>query len=99
MPNELRRVVSGPDGSRYEVTGIPKDWKLGTGSVLLDAAAFLWAAVRQVRGKEWVVSVRQFDSRSDPFTIRLVRTREEAVSSVAELTEAIESGQLTPPAE
>lgn len=99
MPNELRRVVKGPDGNPYDVTGIAKDWKLGTGSMLLDAAAFLWASVRQVRGKEWVVSVRQSDSRSGPVTTRLVRTREEAVSSVAELAEAVESGQLTPPAE
>lgn len=76
-----------------------KDWRLGTGSVLLDAAAFLWAAVRQVRGKEWVVSVRRIGTRSDPVMTRLVRTREEAVSSIAELAEAVESGQLAPPTE
>ena len=39
MQGDVRRVVVGPDGSRYEVVGIAKDWKLGTGSVLLDAAA------------------------------------------------------------
>jgi len=33
-----------------------KDWKLGTGSLLLDAAAFLSAVVRQASGKEWVVT-------------------------------------------
>jgi hypothetical protein len=92
-------MVNGPDGSRYEVVGMPKDWSLGTGDVLLDVAAFLWAVVRRARGKEWVVSVRRTGSRSDPITTRLVRTREEAVSCVAELAEAVESGQLAPPAE
>ena len=91
-------MVNGPDGSRYELIGTAKDWKLGTGSVLLDAAAFLWAAIRQARGKEWVVSVRRIGSGSDPVTTRLVRTREEAITSVAELAEEIESGQVTPPA-
>ena len=99
MPGDLRRTVNGPDGSRYEVVGMAKDWKLGTGSVLLDAAAFLWAVVRQARGKEWVVTVRQTDTRSDSVTTRLVRTREEAVSTVADLAEAVESGQLIPQAE
>jgi hypothetical protein len=98
MADELRRVANGPDGIRYEVIGRAKDWRLGTGSVLLDAAAFLWAAVRNARGKEWVVTVRPAGTRSDLATL-LVRTREEAVSSVAELAEAVESGQLTPPAE
>jgi hypothetical protein len=99
MPDELRRVVNGPDGIRYEVIGVAKDWRLGTGSVLLDAAAFLWGVVRQARGKEWLVSVRPTESRSDPVLTRLVRTREEAVSNVADLAEAVESGQLTPSAE
>ena len=99
MERDLRRVVNGPDGSRYEVVGMAKDWSLGTGSVLLDAAAFLWAVVRRARGKEWVVSVRRTQSRSDPVTTRLVRTREEAASCVPELVEAIESGQLAPPSE
>jgi hypothetical protein len=76
-----------------------KDWKLGTGSVLLDATAFLWAAVRQARGKEWVVTVRRAGTRSDPVARRIVKTREEAVLSVTELTEAVESGQITPVAE
>ncbi len=87
MPGDLHRVVKGSDGSRYEVVGMAKDWSLGTGSVLLDAAAFLRAVIRQVRGKEWVVSVRRTESRSDPVITRLVRTREEAVSCVAELAE------------
>lgn len=98
MPGDVRRVVKGPDGSRYEIVGTAKDWKLGTGSLVLDAAAFLWAAVRQVRGREWVVTVRRTDSKSDPVVTRLVKTREDAMSSVAELVEAVESGQLTPPA-
>ena len=89
--------MTAPDGGRYEVVGMAKDWSLGTGSVLLDTAAFLWAVVRRARGKEWVVSVRPTESRSDPVITRLVRTREEAVSCVAELAEAVESGQLTPP--
>lgn len=99
MPDELRRVVNGPDGSRYEVVGRGKDWKLGTGSVLLDAAAFLWAVVRQVRGKEWVVTVRRVGPRSEPVLTRLERTRDDAVASVAELAEAVEGGQLTRPTE
>jgi len=89
----LRRVVSAPDGSRYVVVGWGKEWRLGTGSIALDVAALFWAVVRRVRGKEWVVSVRA-ESRSRPVTKRLVRTREEAVSSVAELAESVESGQL-----
>jgi hypothetical protein len=65
MPSDLRRAVKGSDGSRYEVVGIDKDWKLGTGSLVLDAAAFLWAAVRQLRGREWVVTVtNRFKIRS-----------------------------------
>lgn len=99
MPGDLRRVVNGPDGSRYEVVGTAEDWKLGTGSVLLDAAAFLWGVVRRARGKEWVVTVRRVDTKSDPVLTRLVRTREEAVSSVAELAEAVENGQITRPAQ
>jgi hypothetical protein len=62
VADDLRRVVKSPDGLRYEVVGLAKDWRLGTGSMLLDAAAFVWAAVRQARGKEWVVSVRRVDS-------------------------------------
>ncbi len=96
MSADLRRVVKGPDGSRYEIVGVAKDWKLGTGSVLLDAAAFLWAVVRQARGKEWVVEVRRVESKSDPQLTRLVRTREEADSIVAELADAVEKGRLTP---
>ena len=98
MPGDVHRVVKSPDGSQYEVLGTAKDWKVGTGSLLLDAAAFLWAAVRQARGKEWVVIVRRTDPKSDPIATRLVRTREDAISSVAELAEAVENGQLAPPA-
>ena len=92
----MRRLVKSPDGSRYEVVGSAKDWKLGTGSLLLDAAAFVWAVVRQARGKEWVVLVRRLDSGTDPFIRRLVKTEDDAASTVAELAEAIESGQLAP---
>lgn len=99
MHSDVRRVVTGPDGSRYEVVGMAKDWKLGTGSLVLDAAAFLWAVVRRARGKEWVVTVRRTDSKSDPLMTSLVRTREEAAASVTELAEAVETGQLTPSAE
>lgn len=74
-----------------------KDWKLGTGSVLLDAAAFLWSIVRRARGKEWIVTVRRADIRSDPLLTRRVKTREDAASTVAELSEAIADGQLQPP--
>lgn len=99
MSADLRRVVRAPDGSRYEIVGAAKDWKLGTGSVLLDAAAFLWAVVRQARGKEWFVEVRRVESKSDPVLTSVARTREEAASSVAELADAVESGQLTSGAE
>ena len=91
---DVRRVVNSPDGVRYEVVGMAKDWKLGTGSVLLDAAALLWSVIRRARGKEWVVTVTQADTKS---LTRLVRTREDAASSVTELSEAIESGQYQPP--
>lgn len=96
MSGVLRRIVSSPDGTRYEVVGSRKDWKLGTGSVLLDAAAFVWAVIRQARGKEWVVSVRQADSGTDTANKRLVKTEDDAVSTVAEMAEAIESGELVP---
>ncbi|MGF1616227.1 MAG: hypothetical protein ACFCU2_00240 [Acidimicrobiia bacterium] len=76
-----------------------KDWKLGTGSVLLDATALLWSVVRRTRGEEWIVTVRQVDTKSGPLLTRLVRNREDAASSVTELSEAIESGQLQPPFE
>ena len=99
MADDLRREVNDPDGVRYEVVGAAKDWKLGTGSVLLDAAAFLWAAVRQARGREWAVTVRRVGTESDPLSTRLVRTREEAVSSVGKLAKAVESGQITRPAD
>jgi hypothetical protein len=94
VAGDLRRLVKSPDGTRYEVVGSGKDWKLGTGSVLLDGAAFVWAAIRQARGKEWVVLVRRVDSETDPVIRRLVKTEDDAVSTVAELAEAIESGQL-----
>jgi hypothetical protein len=81
---------------RYEVIGAAKDWKLGTGSVLLDATGLLWAMLRQARGKEWVVTVRLADASKDAVATSLVRTREEAVSKVSELAETVETGQLTP---
>lgn len=95
MQDDVRRVAIGPDGSRYEVVGMGKDWRLGTGSVLLDAVAFLWAVVRRTRGKEWIVIVRRVDTKSDPLLTRRARNREDAVSTVAELAEGVESGQLT----
>lgn len=96
MAGDLRRQVKSPDGTRYEVVGSGKDWKLGTGSVVLDAAAFVWAAIRQARGKEWVVLIRRVDSDSDPVFRRSVKTEDDAVSMVAELAHAIESGKLAP---
>lgn len=99
MAGDLRRVVSSPTGGRYEVTGAAKEWKLGTGSVLVDAAAFLWAAIRQARGREWVVSVRPIDSRRHGVIERVVRTQDDLASAVEELAEAIETGQLAPPDE
>lgn len=99
MQSDVRQVVAGPDGERYEVVGIAKDWSLGTGSILLDAGAFIWAVVRRARGNEWVVSVRRAGSQSDPITIRAVKTREDAVSCVAEMAETIKSGHYAPPAE
>lgn len=94
VAGDLRRLVTSPDGTRYEIVGSAKDWKLGTGSVLLDAASFVWAAIRQARGKEWVVLVRRLDSKADPVVRRLVKTEEDAVSTVAELAEAIKSGEV-----
>lgn len=99
MPDELRRTVAGPDGTSYEVVGMPKDWKLGTGSVLLDVAAFFWGVLRRAMGKEWEVTVRRSGSRSDQVASRLVRTREEAAAAMTELVGAIHSGKFTTPAE
>jgi hypothetical protein len=89
---ELRRRVKGPNGQTYLVTAIPKDWNLGTGSLLLDLAQFVRGLVRQARGKEWVVSVRGIEARGRPLTTRRVRTREDAVATVDEIAEAIETG-------
>jgi hypothetical protein len=93
MARDLRRLLKSPDGTRYEVMGSARDWKLGTGSVVLDAAAFVWAAIRQARGNEWVV-VRPADSDVYPVIRRLVKTEEDAVSTVAELAEVIERGEV-----
>lgn len=95
----LHAVATAPDGSRYKIAGVPKDWSLGTGDVMLDALALVWAFVRRARGKEWTVSVRQAELKSgDPVIKRQVRSRERAVVCMAELAEALESGQLIPPA-
>lgn len=66
-------VSSIPDRVRYEVVGMAKDWKLGTGSVSLDAAALLWSVIRRARGKEWVVTVAQADTKTGPLLTRLAR--------------------------
>ena len=89
---ELHRVVTAPDGSRYEIIAEAKDWHLGTGSVLLDSLALVWAVVRRARGKEWVVSVRRSASGSEVVT-RRARTRENAGEIVAETTAAVENGE------
>jgi hypothetical protein len=46
-------------------------------------------------GRSGVVTVREAGTKSDPLVRQLVATREDAASSVAELSEAIESGQLS----
>lgn len=89
-------MVTGPDGSRYEVIGTAKEWKLGTGSVLLDVAAFLWALVRQARDKEWVVVLRRVGTDNDPIVTHAYRTREHAASGATELAEAVERGDFAP---
>jgi hypothetical protein len=58
VAGDLRRLVKSPDGTRYEVVGSGKDWKLGTGSVLLDAAAFVWAADACLFVKGWFERAR-----------------------------------------
>jgi hypothetical protein len=91
---KLHRVATAPDGSRYEVVGEAADWRLGTGSIVLDALAFVWALWRQARGKEWSVSVRPTGTAKQPVATRFVRTREEAEEVVDELSNAVESGRL-----
>ena len=95
---DVRRVVNIPDGRQYEIVGTAKDWKLGTGSMVLDAVAFLWALVRQARGKEWVVVVRRAGT-SDPILTRTLRSRDLVVASVTELVDALASGDFAPPAD
>lgn len=90
----LRREVTGTDGRRYTIVGKAKDWKLGTGSVLLDLAQFVWSFLRRARGKEWVVLVRPTKSGARPILTRRLSTREDAVTAVAELAEEVESGRL-----
>lgn len=92
---ELHRVVTAPDGSRYQVIADRRDWHLGTGSVLLDSLAFVWAVVRRARGKEWVVSVRRTVSGSDSVVTGHARTREEAEKIVVEAAVAVEKGQYS----
>lgn len=89
---EIRRRVKGPNGQSYLVSAMPKDWNLGTGSLLLDLAQFVRGLVRQARGKEWVVSVRRVEARGRPVATRRVRTRDDAAKTVAEIVEAIETG-------
>jgi hypothetical protein len=89
---ELHRVVTAPDGSRYEIVAEAKDWHLGTGSVLLDTLALAWAVVRRARGKEFVVSVRRTASGSETLVTRHARTPEEAGEIVAETAVAVENG-------
>ncbi len=90
----LRREIIGTDGRRYTIVGKAKDWNLGTGSVLLDVAQFVWAFLRPARGKEWVVSVRPTKPGSDPILTRRMSTREEAIGAIAELAEDVEGGRL-----
>ncbi len=94
VPGELRRVVTSPEGLQYEVLAKGKAWRLGTGSILLDLAGLLWSVVRRARGKEWVVMVRRADDRADPVRTLFAKTEQEAAASVAELAEALTSGQL-----
>lgn len=89
----LRREIAGADGRRYEVNAVAKEWNLGTGSVLLDAAQLVWAFVRRARGKEWVVSVRIVESGPNPIVTRRVSTREAALAIMKELIEAVEAGR------
>lgn len=41
-----------------DVTGEAKDWSMGTGSLTVDLAQFIWAFLRRARGKEWIVTLR-----------------------------------------
>jgi len=88
-----RREVTGADGRVYKVNAEAKDWNLGTGSVLLDAAQFVWASVRRARGKEWMVSVRAAEAGSSPMVIRRAGTRETALAIMEELIESVEAGR------
>lgn len=47
----IRRVATDPDGNRYEIKSDPKEWTLGTGSIVLDAVALAWAVLRRARGE------------------------------------------------
>jgi len=89
----LRREVTGADGVGYKVIVEAKDWNLGTGSVLLDAAQFVWASVRRARGKEWMVSVRAAEAGSSQMVTRRTSTRETALAIMEELIESIEAGR------
>lgn len=97
MPSdgELHRVVANPQGDRYEITAVQKDWSLGTGSLVMDAAAFLWGLIRQARRKDWVVSVKRVDSKSEAVTTETARSQQEAASVAEELKKAIETGELS----
>lgn len=86
--------MTGADGRRCTIVGKAKDWKLGTGSVLLDVAQFVWAFLRRARGKEWVVLVRPTKSGARPILTRRMSTRGDAVTTVAELAKEVESGRL-----
>ena len=92
--DELRRVVTGPEGHRYEISAVQQEWKLGTGSIVLDFAAFLWGLVRRARRADWVVSVKRPGSKLDAVASRKARSKEEAVSVADQLARALETGDL-----
>ncbi len=89
----LRREVTGADGHVYKFKAEAKDWNLGTGSVLLDAAQFVWASVRRARGREWVVSVQAAEAGSSPMVTRRAGTRKSALAIMEELIESVEAGR------
>jgi hypothetical protein len=94
---ELHRVVAAPDGTRYEVIGLAEDWGIATGSALIDLAILAREVFRRLRDKEWTVSVWSFGSRSEPILTRPGLTRQQAVSTVAQIAGKIAEGHLELP--
>ena len=94
---DLHRIVTAPDGTRYEVVASNQGGNVpATGSVLADVALMVRHALRYARGRRWSIAVTSMATSSGPSTSRVVRTRVEAKAMVDEFATRITDGRLDP---